>query len=114
MLYIDVCTRDVKPIGATTPYAPPELLRSLQRQWEGAEGNEEFVMINGPAPDIWSFGCVCYQTLTGDLPCLPDHTPGILAPAVVAEEVQRTWQEYQSNIECHELWVGLTLDRPMC
>lgn len=116
ILYIDVRTRDVDPIGAAIPYAPPELLRCLQRQWEGTEGNEEFVMINGPwsAANIWSFGRGCYQMLTGNLPFLPDHTPGILAPAAVAEEVQRTWEEYQSNIECPELWVGLTLDRLMC
>ena len=61
MLYMGVRTRHVKPTGATTPYAAPELLHSLQRQWEGAEDDEEFVMINGPAADIWSFACVCYQ-----------------------------------------------------
>ena len=109
MLYIGVRTRDVKPTGATTPYAAPELLRSLQRQWEGAEDDEEFVMINGPAADIWSFACVCYQMLTGDQPFLPDHKSAVPAPDVVAEEVQPVWEEYESSIECHELWVSLVL-----
>jgi len=110
-LYVDVCTRDVKPTGATTPYAPSELLRSLQRQREGAGDNEEFVMINGPAADIWSFGCVCYQMLTGDLPFLPDHKPVTSAPAGFAEELYLAWEDYESVIECHELWVRLILNK---
>ncbi|KAL0055633.1 hypothetical protein WJX82_002653 [Trebouxia sp. C0006] len=85
-LYVGVRTKDVKPTGATTSYTAPELLRSLQRQWEGAEDDEDFVMINGPAADIWSFACVCYEMLTGDLPFLPDQTPATCAPAVVVEE----------------------------
>ena len=110
-LYVGVRTKDVKPTGATTSYAAPELLRSLQRQWEGAEDDEEFVMINGPAADIWSFACVCYEMLTGDLPFLPDQTPATCAPAVVVEEVQPTWEEYETIIKCHKLWVSLSLIR---
>jgi len=112
--YVGVRTRDVKPTGATTPYAAPELLHSLQCQWEGAEDDEEFVMINGPAADIWSFACICYEMLTGDLPFLPDQTPATCAPAVVVEEVRPTWEEYESIIKGHQLWVSLNLNLCFC
>ena len=107
--YFDVRVKDVKPIGATTPYAAPELLCSIQRQWEN---DEEGVMINGPAADIWSFGCVCYQMLTGDLPFLADHKCAISAPDYLAEELHPAWEEYQATIECQWFWVRLVLFVP--
>ncbi|DBA76042.1 TPA: hypothetical protein ACH3X2_008879 [Trebouxia sp. C0005] len=103
-LFVDIRTKDVKPAGATTPYASPELLYSIQRQWEGDEDDEEGVMINGPAADIWSFGCVCYQMLTGDLPFLADHKSAISAPDVLAEELHPAWEEYEAMIESHRFW----------
>ena len=106
-LFVDIRTKDVKPAGATTPYASPELLYSIQRQWEGDEDDEEGVMINGPAADIWSFGCVCYQMLTGDLPFLADHKSAISAPDVLAEELHPAWEEYEAMIESHRFWVRL-------
>ncbi|DBA75903.1 TPA: hypothetical protein ACH3X2_008965 [Trebouxia sp. C0005] len=99
--YFDVRVKDVKPIGTTTPYAAPELLCFIQRQWED---DEEGVMINGPAADIWSFGCVCYQMLTGDLPFLADHKCAISAPDYLAEELHPAWEEYQATIECQWFW----------
>ena len=68
-------------------------------------------MTNGPAADVWSFAC--YKMLTGDLPFLPDQTPATCAPAVVVEEVQPTWEEYETIIKCHKLWVSLSLIRLM-
>ncbi len=103
---VDVNSRDVKPPGATTPYAPPEQLRSLQFQFEGAADDEDCILINGPAADSWSYGCVCYQMLTGHLPFLPDHAPAESAPEHVPEEVKCMWEEYESMLEAHQEWVS--------
>lgn len=52
---IDKSIKDVKPPGATAPYASPEVLRSLKLQFEGSEDDEEGVMVNGCIADMWSF-----------------------------------------------------------
>ncbi len=77
----DPDTRDVKPDGATAPYAAPEVLRSLQLQFEGATPDHPGVLINGPSADWWTTGVVLYELLTGELPfeeddvCVPREAP---------------------------------------
>ncbi len=66
---IDIQIRDVKPGGATMPYASPEQLRSLLHQWRGDDSHDE-VLINGHA-SVFSAGVVLYEALTGELPFSP-------------------------------------------
>lgn len=102
---VDVHIKDVVPTGATTAYAAPELLRSIQIQWMGAKDHEKGVMINGPAADMWSFGCVCYEMLTGKLPFLSDYTSTVSTPSMVPQELVPIYREYQSRREEHLIWV---------
>ena len=102
---MDVHIKDVKPTGASTAYAAPEVLDSLQIQWMGAEDDDMGVMVNGPAADLWSFGCVCYEMLTGQLPFLSDHTSAGSIPSLVPEELVTIYKEYQSRLEEQLIWV---------
>lgn len=67
---IDVSINDVKPPGATCPYASMEQLRSLQLQFEGAEDDAKGVLINGCLADTWSCGCILYEMLASSHSCL--------------------------------------------
>lgn len=64
---MDLKITDVRPAGATTAYASPEQLRSLQAQFEGDEDHED-ILINGYASDNFSLRVVLYEMLTGKLP----------------------------------------------
>ena len=108
---VDADVKDVVPVGATILYASPEVLRSLQRQLFDVADDYEGVLINGPAADIWGFGCVCYELLTGDLPFLPEATPAHQAPATVSQELIPSWEEYQSMLEEYTVWVRVALCR---
>ena len=69
----DAQAADVEPHGATPP--APELLRSLQLQYEGVLSRQPGVLINGCAADWWATGVVLYKLLTGELPFITHADP---------------------------------------
>lgn len=71
----DAQAADIQPQGATALYAAPELLRSLQVQYEGALSRQPGVLINGCAADWWATGVVLYKLLTGELPFITHAAP---------------------------------------
>lgn len=65
---------DVNPQGATAACAAPELLLSLQHQFEGEDIPAE-VLINDPSADWWAVGYVLFEILTGEVPFNSKHCP---------------------------------------
>ena len=106
---IDRSIKDVKPPDATCAYACPEQLRSLQFQFEGAEDDEDGVMINGCLADMWSFACVLYQLLTGVLPFWPDVPSEVQPPSSVSCHSREQWLLYETFANLQDEWVSASL-----
>lgn len=102
---LDIHTQEVQPTGATTDYASPEQLRSLQIQFERRE--HEDLLINGASSDMFSVGVVLYEQLTGVLPFQPVEHISRSAPASVPEELKGRWEEYEAMSQAHRLWVSI-------
>ena len=96
----------MKPAGATTAYASPEQLRSLQAQFQGDDDHED-ILINGHASDMFSVGVVLYEMLTGELPFVltDEHFEEDLAPDSVPENLVETWDECDAMLRVQDEWV---------
>lgn len=119
----DVCIRDVKPDGATMPYASPEQLRSLKIQWGGADLYDE-LLIDKHASDMFS-AVVLYEALTGELPFRPrasrdqpstaESTAADSSSADSSEQIEIALNAHEIVMESHEAWVSAThVCLPVC
>ncbi len=95
------------PQGATSAYAAPEVLRSLQYQFEGSPYWEDGVEINGPSADFWAVGMVLYELLTGELPFDSRNSCAAReAPAYVYSRCRSQWEDYVSVLDLQQTWVS--------
>lgn len=94
------------PCGATTAYASPEQLRSLQSQYQGHDDAED-ILINGHSSDIFSTGVVLYEMLTGELPFVltKEHFEEDLTPDSVPNSLVAKWDEYDAMLRVLDEWV---------
>jgi len=97
---------DVIPQGATAAYAAPELLLSLQLQFEGQDISAG-VLINGPSADWWAVGCVLIEILTGEVPFKSKDCPAaVQAPQTVPAESRAQWEVYEHMRQAQQTWVS--------
>ncbi len=105
---------DVNPQGATAAYAAPELLLSLQRQFEGEDISAE-VLINGPSADWWAVGCVLFEILTGEVPFnSKDYPAAVEVPQTVPVESRAQWEVYDHMRQVQQTWVSLLTAAVLC
>ncbi len=105
---------DVNPQGATAAYAAPELLLSLQRQFEGEDISAK-VLIKGPSADWWAVGCVLFEILTGEVPFnSKDYPAAVEVPQTVPVESWAQWEVYDHMRQVQQTWVSLLTAAVLC
>ncbi len=105
----DPIVQDLHPQGATPTYAAPEVLRSLQQQYEGVDWDD--TLVNGPSADWWSVGVVLFSFLTGKLPFSDEQSPTVReAPVNVPSQCRAQWEDYQCVLEGQQTWVSICSD----
>ena len=108
VLVADLHSSSVVPQGTTPAYGAPEILRSLQKQYEqqGLLRVCSGIAINGPAADYWGAGIVVYKFLTGHLPFdCKDSLTASKAPTYVLSRHQPYWEAYESILHLQQTWV---------
>ena len=104
---VDLSITDVKPAGCTVPYAAPEVLKSLQLQVMGAPDGQNGVLVNGCAADMWSYGCIMYEMLTGCKPFLPaEEAFHLTVPSLVPSQAGDQWRVYDAFLHEQRQWVS--------
>ena len=108
-LSADLTVLDLHPQGATPAYAAPEVLRSLQQQYEGAKWDD--TLVNGPSADWWSVGVVLFSLLTEEMPLSDEQSPTAReAPVTVPSHCRAQWEDHQCVLEGQQTWVSIYSD----
>ncbi len=89
---------DVMPQGATTAYAAPEVLYSLQLQFDPHVRHDqvqEYLWINGASADWWSLGAVLFELLTEELPFKAAEGSRADTCMSVSSHYRHPWEDYR-------------------
>lgn len=92
-MFAGVGVKDVRPMGLTLEFAPPELLLTVQ---VAHQHHVKPLKVNGPAVDMWSAGVVLYDMLTGKLPFAVDSE----------FQHKHMWQLYKAALKEQQSWVS--------